>query len=332
LARAVDRSNAERDQRETQAATRSRDESRRALASKHTKKDDAAASGPNAPQLPAADCRLPQPERQSAGSGNQDQPNSLGELGNTRNSNPAQATADLAAQSAPAVTDPQNTAFLARVQLAQSVDGGSPLQAELASAAVDGIRKVAEATAPAMSGGQDATPLTALAGIASEDKGSTTTEPVSESQIGPPRAAEIAARIDDQPKSTEPLHSISVELSGPGAEKVTVRMVQQPGELRMAVRTDNPELNRGLQQGLSDLVGKLQEHGFRAETWKPVHAAQEASSAPESQGADHQFRQPDPQSQSGGSQQESGQRRQNQSNRPRWVAELESSLAGQGKS
>ena len=66
-----------------------------------------------------------------------------------------------------------------------------------------------------------------------------------------------------------PLKDISVQVSQPGDQKVEVRVVQQSGELRVAVRTGDSDLAHGMQQGLSDLVGRLQDNGFRAEAWRP---------------------------------------------------------------
>ena len=47
-----------------------------------------------------------------------------------------------------------------------------------------------------------------------------------------------------------PLKDISMQVSQPGAQKVDVRVVQQAGELRVAVHTGDSELAHGLQQGL----------------------------------------------------------------------------------
>jgi len=57
-----------------------------------------------------------------------------------------------------------------------------------------------------------------------------------------------------------------------------------------------------------------------------VQSSVAAAPAPVSQNASNQSRQGDSQSPSGQSQQDGGQQRQNQSNRPRWVEELESTL------
>jgi len=136
-------------------------------------------------------------------------------------------------------------------------------------------------------------------------------------------------RAQEQPPAHQPLNNILMQVNPSGNEKVLVRLVQQPGELRLAVHTDDPELAHSLQQGLSDLTGKLQENGYRTDAWQPV---QTLASTPttNSHNASNDSRQGDSQSQSG-SQQGGDQQRQNQSNRPRWVQELESNLTSTGK-
>jgi hypothetical protein len=108
-------------------------------------------------------------------------------------------------------------------------------------------------------------------------------------------------------------------------------VVQQSGELRVAVRTGDSDLAHGLQQGLSDLVGRLQENGFRAEAWRPA-SAMSASSVVESRTSSGASQNGDAPSYSGGSQQREGERRQgqSQSQRPAWVEELENS-SGNGE-
>jgi hypothetical protein len=132
-----------------------------------------------------------------------------------------------------------------------------------------------------------------------------------------------------QPKSAAvPLKDISLQVAQPGAQKVEVRVVQQSGELRVAVRTGDSDLAHGLQQGLSDLVGRLQEDGFRAEAWRPGSTV---ASTPvlESRTNSGASQNGDGQSYSGGSHQRGeGERRQGQFQRPGWVEELENSTGG----
>jgi hypothetical protein len=125
-----------------------------------------------------------------------------------------------------------------------------------------------------------------------------------------------------------PLKDISVQVSQPGDQKVEVRVVQQSGELRVAVRTGDSDLAHGMQQGLSDLVGRLQDNGFRAEAWRPGGTTAQSGAVLETRSSPSGSQNGDSQSSSGNSHQQQGERRQNQSQRPGWVDELESSIAG----
>jgi hypothetical protein len=108
---------------------------------------------------------------------------------------------------------------------------------------------------------------------------------------------------------------------------VEVRVVQQSGELRVAVRTGDSDLAHGLQQGLSDLVGRLQEPGFRAEAWHPGGSAVQSTPVVESRTNSSGSRNGDSQGNSGGSRQQEGERRESQPRRPGWVEELDHGIA-----
>lgn len=138
----------------------------------------------------------------------------------------------------------------------------------------------------------------------------------------PPAAPQ--AIPEPQPKAAStPLKDISIQVAQPGTQKVEVRVVQQSGELRVAVRTGDSDLAHGLQQNLSDLVGRLQETGFRAEGWRPGASSAQPAAVLDSRTSPGSSRNGDSQSDSGGSQGQEGQRRQNQSQRPAWVEELD---------
>jgi hypothetical protein len=135
--------------------------------------------------------------------------------------------------------------------------------------------------------------------------------------------------LASQARPAEALKDISIQVGSPAGDKVQVRLVQETGELHIAVRTGDAEMAHGLQQGLPELVNKLQESGYRTETWRPADAASPAAARPaETQNSSTSSRQGDSGSQSGGSQQQSGQRNRNQSDRPRWVQDFESSMRG----
>jgi hypothetical protein len=131
-----------------------------------------------------------------------------------------------------------------------------------------------------------------------------------------------------QPKpAATPVNDISLQVTQPGAQKVEVRVVQQSGELRVAVHTGDSDLAHGLQQGLSDLVGRLQEPGFRAEAWHPGGTTVQSTAANEFRTGANGSLNGDAQGHSGGSRQQEGGRRQNEAARPGWVKELDSSIA-----
>ncbi len=125
------------------------------------------------------------------------------------------------------------------------------------------------------------------------------------------------------------LKDISLQVPQPGAQNVQVRLVQQAGELRVAVHTGDSDLAHGLQQNLSDLVGRLQESGFRTEAWRPGVSAATSGPTFEARATAGGSQNNQSQYNPGGSQQQPGQRRQNQA-RPAWVEELENNL-GSGK-
>src|SRR5262249_44712603 len=57
---------------------------------------------------------------------------------------------------------------------------------------------------------------------------------------------------------------------------VNVQLKQRGGAVEVSVRSDNPQLAKALQTDLGDLVGRLSERGYKAETWSPAeshHAA-----------------------------------------------------------
>ena len=152
-----------------------------------------------------------------------------------------------------------------------------------------------------------------------------TTQAASETRVVAPEPAPV--------KSTEPLKELSLQVGDRNQERVEVRMVERGGELLVAVRTGSADLAHGLREGISDLVSRLQETGFRTDTWRPVHAAASVSAPSGTQQSATQFRkQSDSQSNPGWSQQQSrDQRDQQQSNRPSWVEELEGSLTTTGE-
>jgi len=126
---------------------------------------------------------------------------------------------------------------------------------------------------------------------------------------------------------TPAIREISFRLAAASAN-VDIQVVQRAGKVQVAVRTADPELANSLQTNLGELVGRLEDKGFRTEAWTPVTAqhgsgaVREPSNSPNSQSqSDHagnQSGQRDPRQ----PQQESNQRQQG-----RWKTQLEETLA-----
>lgn len=236
---------------------------------------------------------------------------------------------------------PDDLTFAARVQTG-AVTGKAPLDSA--------HRAGAESVQAVRHGGSEA----------AKDQTSETSTPVP----GQPTGAAIAQRFDvaavrtesnnpvsspiaqtapaTQPPQIEeaaitkaPLKDISFQVGQAQGQKVEVRVTEQAGELRVAVRAGDSDVAQGLRQGLSDLTTKLTENGYRAETWRPGDlsgltsaSAKEASDTPGQSPNGGSHSQSQQQSQSGSPQQDRGQQNQNPSNRPRWVQELETTLRG----
>jgi hypothetical protein len=226
-------------------------------------------------------------------------------------------------------------AFAARVRPAATASGAPPVsprpsQNEIAVSAQASSKKVAEDD---VAGPTVVSPIAAGSGASLTSYGHASANPEVSSPppapaSTPPKPVEAKLAPEAQPKpAAVPLKDISLQVAQPGAQKVEVRVVQQSGELRVAVRTGDSDLAHGLQQGLSDLVGRLQENGFRAEAWRPGSTLT-PTPVLESRTSSGASQNGDAQSYSGGSHQREGERRQGQSQRPEWVEELENSIGG----
>ena len=70
---------------------------------------------------------------------------------------------------------------------------------------------------------------------------------------------------------------------------MAIRMAERAGEVRVTVHTPDRQLADELRADLPDLVGKLRQGGFPAESWRPAAAVQseagrrDGSDAPPSQ-------------------------------------------------
>jgi hypothetical protein len=233
-------------------------------------------------------------------------------------------------------------AFAARVTPAQaaaetSTNARSSQEAQASATAASNLRKAAAAADDAQQPTPQPVPSAANVAVAYETSARTAEPTAPPAPQSPAPAAQTAPSEPAIPThTTTPLRDISLHVSQPGSERVEVRVVQQAGEVRVAVRTGDSELASGLRQGVHELAGKLEDSGYRAETWRPASTSAAAApvAAAESHGSSmqpqsqsqQQSQQGNSQGRQNGSQQQNGQRNQNPSNRPRWVEELETSV------
>lgn len=106
-----------------------------------------------------------------------------------------------------------------------------------------------------------------------------------------------------------------------------VRFVERGGEIRVTVRTSDTEMAQTLRGGLSEFVGRMEHTGIRAEVWRPGQDAPQSQADSQNQ----QFEQRgNPRDSGSGKNQHGSQEREDsreQADKPRWVEEMETSLA-----
>jgi len=122
----------------------------------------------------------------------------------------------------------------------------------------------------------------------------------------------------------QPARQISLKLTGPDSTKVDLLLTERAGKMQIAVRTGDHALAKSMQTDLTELVGRLENKGFKAEAWIPTsgrHVEAVAAPQPFNQGSRQNHQQ-----QSGGSSQQQQRQGQNQSNQRKqanWKAQLE---------
>ena len=107
-----------------------------------------------------------------------------------------------------------------------------------------------------------------------------------------------------------------------------VELTQKAGKVQVAVRTADRDLAKSLQTDLGDLVGRLENKGYKTEAWIPAapHIAQPGATNSSS------FGNSDPQHSGSGTGQQpdrQGQNGSNQRQQPRWMQQFEESLSAQ---
>ncbi len=130
----------------------------------------------------------------------------------------------------------------------------------------------------------------------------------------------------------QPIREISLKLADGGSSQVDIQVVQRSGNVRVAVRTADEELTKSLQTNLGELVGRLEERGYKTETWIPTAAVHgDAAMTNAGYNSGHSHDQPEHsgswagQQQQRQEQQESGRRQA-----ARWMSQFEQTLDGEG--
>lgn len=145
-----------------------------------------------------------------------------------------------------------------------------------------------------------------------------------------PAAEKIATGVEtNNAIGPQPAREISLRLTGEDSTNIDVQLRQRAGQIQVAVRTDDPQLARSLQTDLGDLVGRLDNRGYKTEVWTPV-AGRLATAMGEQSGSSSG--QGQPQHSGSGSGQQQKQEEKNQSNQrqqPKWMAQLEETLSNE---
>lgn len=138
-------------------------------------------------------------------------------------------------------------------------------------------------------------------------------------------APEIETKATIQP---QPARQISLKLAGPDSKQVDVQLMERAGRVQVSVRTADRQLAKSLQGDLGDLVGRLENKGFKTEAWVPASRHALAAVFEPGNTANGQGQPEHSGSRSGQQQQEhQGRNGSNQRQQPRWAAQLEETLS-----
>jgi hypothetical protein len=130
--------------------------------------------------------------------------------------------------------------------------------------------------------------------------------------------------------AAQPARQISFQLGRSDTNNVNVLLTERAGKVQVAVRTPDHQLAKALQTDLGDLVGRLESHGFKAETWVPASGHRAAAAmADASNSANHREHGGAGGSSSGEQQQRREQNGSNARQRPRGLTAFQDTLSQQ---
>ena len=218
--------------------------------------DDATGSGAARPMVVAFTARL-RPVEAAPEASDGELANGAGEPMETA---PVSDTAAATGETAPGEQENSHDASAA-----------SPRQPD---AAREPVRKPEVSTAaapePALTAHPAATPQPPAASDAKPREGAAASSP--------PAVATEPAAAPEAPKPAA-AHDIKLQVAGQGDQRVEVRVSERAGDMHVDVRTPDSGLAGDLREDLPALASKLEQTGFRAETWHPAGAAERPRTA-----------------------------------------------------
>jgi len=212
---------------------------------------------------------------------------------------------------------PPTTSQAVAVQPATGRTQGSPANSGAITAKTAAAGQVGSSPLPGSQNASSGIVAAAPASIeAPSGRSATNAKPVTQEHTAP----DVVAQNDPVERAAEAVHDISLNLSNKD-QNVQLRLSERGGELHVTVRTPDSTLTHGLREGLSDLVGRLERGGYRAETWQPGSDSRDrGQDSPSRRGFSQQ------QNGKGGGRQQNAQDSESETQTPKWIGELESSF------
>lgn len=168
-----------------------------------------------------------------------------------------------AAQTAPAEDQPAASAAANPTRQPQAAPAAGEKPENGSRKPTETTGRMASPAAPHASPTDTGAPFPPVAGSSVEPARTELTPPAASPVRRMPPALETA----EEPVAPSPAaHEIKLQLSSSG-ERVEVRLVERAGDVHVAVRTPDARLADALRQDLSALASRLEQSGFRTESW-----------------------------------------------------------------
>jgi hypothetical protein len=100
--------------------------------------------------------------------------------------------------------------------------------------------------------------------------------------LDPLTSARVQPDIESSPSiRPQPMREISLQLADDASNQVDIQVLARAGKVEVAVRTADQELTKSLQTNLGELVGRMEERGYKTETWIPAAPLRASTTVPE---------------------------------------------------